>query len=64
MYKPPPPKAGEIKIADADSLPKLALVNLNVKKPEPVKTGAQLKKEAEIAKLKQMVAFDIDKEYD
>ena len=46
LYIPPPPKEGEIKI-DKANLPKLELVNLNVAKPPPIKTGKDLKREAE-----------------
>lgn len=63
LYIPPPPKEGEIKI-DKANLPKLELVNLNVAKPPPIKTGKDLKREAEREAIKGMVDFDLGKEFD
>ena len=64
LYRPPPPTSGQIQIGDSASLPKLQLTELSVKKPAPIKTGGDLKREAEQEKLKDLVAFDLDKEFD
>ena len=63
MYQPPPPKVGEIKI-DSANLPKLEMVTLNVPKPPPVKTGADLRREAEQEAIRDCVEFDLSKEFD
>ena len=57
------PKTGDIKINSGD-LPKLALVNLNVAKPPTIKTGAELKRDKEREQLKDLVEFDLSKEFD
>ena len=63
LYQPPPPKEGQIKI-DKDNLPKLQVKALNVPKPPPIKTGAELKREAREKEAKELVAFDLEKEFD
>jgi len=60
---PPPPKQGEIKI-DTGNLPKIELIDLKVPRPPPVKTGADLRHEAEQEAIKDLVAFDLSKEFD
>ena len=47
LYRPPPPQAGQIQIKSQGELPKLEIKALNVAKPAMIKTGAELKKEAE-----------------
>ena len=37
---------------------------LNVPKPPPIKTGAELKREAREKEAKELVAFDLEKEFD
>ena len=40
------------------------MVNLNVAKPPPIKTGAELKREKEQEALKDLIDFDLSKEFD
>jgi hypothetical protein len=63
LYKPPPPKEGEIKI-DSANLPKINLVDLGVPPPPKIKTIAELKKEEEAEKMKGTVAFNLRNQYD
>ena len=60
---PPPTKQGDIKV-DSNNLPKLNMISLNVAKPPPIKTKAELKKDQEMEEMKDMVEFDLSKEFD
>ena len=64
LYQPPAPKTGDIKVIDQKNLPKLQLATLNVAKPPPIKTGADLRKDKEREALKDLIDFDMTKEFD
>ena len=60
----PPTKQGDIKIDDPRNLPQLKMVDLNVDKPAKIKTGKDLLREKEQEALKDLVDFDLSKEFD
>ena len=62
MPTPPPVKEGGIKI-DSTNLSKIKLVNLGVAKPPPIKTAGDLKRDKEQELLKDLINFDLDKEF-
>ena len=63
QWQPPPPREGAIKI-DVTNLKKIEIKSLNVTRPPPIKTGADLRREAKEEAAKGLEDFDLGKEFD
>lgn len=59
-----PPKPGQIDVMDKSKLVKLDVKPLNIPKPPAIKTGADIEKEKKEEETRNLVSFDISKDYD